>query len=335
MTSFALPDLLRQTILNRNISQVKRNLNQAQLEITTGRIDDLTQAANGDIGGLHLLNKSILDAQNSQKLLALAGNRADTTQRVLTSLVSNNSTLAANVLQAVGVGDQSTLRGASADAEGSLRLIFANLNTSDGGRNLFSGDKTDTSPLGSVDTLLSDVRGVIAAAPDAASAETALDTYFNDPAGGFATTIYQGGTNNAAAVELAPGVRITASVRADAQPIKDLIRNLAVVASYGTLPTGGAAERDTIVSDAALGLLQAEPQIADLRATLGVAENRISQRTNELKAQEDALTNIYQNRTARDPFEAASQLQLLQAQLQSSYYITGQLSQLSLTNFLR
>lgn len=335
MSALGLPDLLRLNKLNTQVAQVKRDADRARIEVVTGRIEDLTKASRGDVGGLHLLRKAIDDAQGYQQTLTLSGSRAERTQRVLDTLNKDTSKLATDVYNFSAVEDESGMRGAAANAEGALRLVFANLNTDAGGRALFSGDRGELSPLGDVDQLLSDVRGVIAGATDAAAAETALDQYFNDPAGGFATTIYQGGTGDAAPVELAPGVRVSASVRADAQPLRDLIRGLAVVANYETTPTGGAEERDALARGAADRLLRTETKITDMRAELGVAENRIAQRIDEMKTEEQALTSLYNARTTRDPYEAASELQLLQSQLEASYLITSKLSQLSLTQYLR
>ncbi|MBY0421019.1 MAG: hypothetical protein K2Q06_01865 [Parvularculaceae bacterium] len=333
--TLGLPDLLRLSKLNTQVAQVKRDADRARIEVVTGRIEDLTKASRGDVGGLHILRKAIDDSQGYQQTLTLSGTRAERTQRVLDTLNKDTSRLATDVFNYVGVGDDSGMKGAAADADGALRLVFANLNTDAGGRALFSGDRGDQSPLGDVDQLLSDVRTIVGGAADAAAAETALDQYFNDPAGGFATTIYQGGTGDAAPVELAPGVKINASLRADQQPFRDLIRGLAVVASYETTPVAGGAARDTLVRSAADRLLQTETKITDMRSELGVAENRIAQRIDELKTEEQTLTSLYNSRTTRDPYEAASELQLLQSQLEASYLITSKLSQLSLTQYLR
>ncbi len=333
--TLGVPDLIRLTRLNRSVADIKQQADRARIETVTGQVEDLTKESRGDVGGLHLLRKAISDAQGFQQNLRLSANRAERTQTVLTSLTRESSTLATDVLSYVGPQNTSALGASAENAKAALFVAFSNLNTDAGGRALFSGDTPDASPLGDPEVLLSDVRQIIAGAADAAAADAALDQYFNDPAGGFATNIYRGGLNDAALVEIAPGVRVSASTRADAQPIKDLLRGLAVIANYETLPLDGAAGRDTILRGGADLLLTAETGLIDLRSTLGVAENRIQQRVDEFFTEEQALTSLYNSRTTRDPYEAASALQLLQSQLEASYTITARLSQLSLTNFLR
>lgn len=335
MTSLGLPDLLRLTKLNRSVTSIKADADRARTEVVTGRIDDLTKASRGDIGSLHLLRNAIDGAQAFQQNLKLAGSRADRTQTVLTSLTADSSDIATSVLSDLGPQNVNGLRASADNARGAIYVAFSNLNTDAGGRALFSGDASDTAPLGDPDRLIDDVRQIIAGATDAAAANAALDQYFNDPAGGFATNIYRGGANDAAPTELAPGVRIQAATRADAQPIKDLLRGLAVAANYETTPQSGAADRDSLARSGANLLLNAEKDLIQLRSTIGVAQNRISQRVEEYRNEEQALTSLYNDKTTRDPYEAASALQVLQSQLEASYTVTARLSELTLTRFLR
>lgn len=333
--TIGVPDLLRLTRLNRSVADIKQQADRARTETVTGQIEDLTKQSRGDVGGLHLLRKAVDDAQSYQQNLNVAANRAQRTQTVLGTLTKESATLATDVLSYIGPQNTSALEASAVNAKGTLAVVFSNLNTDAGGRALFSGDTPDVSPLADPSVLLEDVRQIIAGAADAAAADAGLDQYFNDPAGGFATRIYNGGANDAAPVEIAPGVRVGASVKADAQPIKDLIRGLAVIANYETQPQSGADDRDALVRGGADLLLTAETGLIDLRSTVGVSENRIQQRIDEFFAEEQALTSLYNSRTTRDPYEAASALQLLQTQLEASYVITARLSQLSLTNFLR
>lgn len=335
MSASSVPDILAFSRLSRNVGQLKQQADAARTEMVTGKHEDVTTAVDGDIGGVHLLKKAVEDTQAYQKSLALAGNRAARTQAVLGSLASGSTRIGSSALNALGAKLESQMKTVAQEARGSLLSMFSELNTTAGGRALFAGDATDTPPLAAVDDLLSDVRSIIASAPDAAAANAALDTYFNDPAGGFQTSIYKGGAGDAPQVELAPGVRISASVKADVQPIKDMIRGFAVLASHDALPSGSAAERDKLAKSAAELSLKAETNLTDLRATVGVAESRIADRKDQYQAEESVLTNLLNSKLARDPYEAAGQLQLLENQLQASYVVTARLGNLSLANFLR
>ncbi|HXI87526.1 MAG TPA: hypothetical protein VNH64_08705 [Parvularculaceae bacterium] len=334
MSTSGVPDILNQARLARLVSELKSRQTTTSQEAITGRYEDVTKAVGGDIGGVDLISKAVADAQTYQTNLSLAANRAAITQSALGSLNEDATRISTNALGALGRGDQLSLKTAAADAKDALSAIFSRLNTADGGRYLFGGDVTAQPPIASLDQLLSDVNGIIAAGPDPASVDAALDTYFNDPAGGFATTIYQGGTKDAPSVEIAPGARVAASARADAQPIRDLIRGLAVVANYNALPAGSAVARDTVVLKGATTSRAASDSITDLRGALGVAEARIQAAKDQHAAEETAFTNVLNNKTARDPFEAAAALQNLESQLQAAYLVTARLSKLSIADYL-
>ncbi|MGE0409577.1 MAG: flagellin [Amphiplicatus sp.] len=335
MATNGVPDILSHARMSRVVSGVKAEADRTRTEAVTGRYEDATKAVKGDIGGAHLLKKAIEDAQSYQRNLSVADHRAQITQNVLGMLTTESSRIAASAYGALGMGDDAALATLADEARGALYTIFGALNTTDGGRALFAGDEPGATPLGSVETLLADVEAIISGAADANAAETALDAYFNDPAGGFATAIYRGGANDAPAVEIAPGVRINASVKADNQAIKDVIRGFAVLANFAASPGGSTAERDNIAARAAERTLTAEKNVVALRADLGVSESRIAAAKDRHAAEEDVLTSLYNQKVARDPYEAASALQLLESQLEAAYLVTSRLARLTIADYLR
>lgn len=335
MSSTGVPDVVAHARLSRIISDMKSKAQLARTEAVTGRYEDQTKAVRGDIGGAHLLNKAIEDAKAYQTNLSLAETRTSRTQTVLAMLTTESARLGASAIAGLGTGDEASLKTIAADARATILNIFGALNSTEGGRALFGGDATDRPPLAAVEDFLADIETLIAGAADAAAAETALDTYFNDPAGGFATDIYQGGDGEASSVELAPGVRVGASVRADDQSIKDLLRGLAVIASYEALPSGSAEARDALTRSGAEYALVAEDDLVNMRARLGVAESRIAAAKDRYTSEETVLTSILNQKTARDPYEATAELQLLESQLEASYLMTARLARLTIAEYLR
>ncbi len=333
--SGGVPDVLAHSRLARIIADMKSRADTARTEAVTGRYEDITTAVNGDIGGAHLVLKAINDAKAYQTSLSLAESRAAQTQATLSNLTNQSRTVATDALSFLNRGDDESMKTSAADARASLSVMFASLSVSIGGRALFSGDAVDRSPLADVEDLIADVGAILAGSPDAATADAALDAYFNDPAGGFATTIYQGGAGDAPMVEIAPGVRVSASVKADNQAIKDVMRGFAVLANFDQMPGGSAAERQAAMVSAAELVIDAEGDLVNLRAAVGVAESRISGSKSRYEAEETVLTNVFNQKTAKDEFEAASALTALETQLEASYIMTARLSQLNLANFLR
>lgn len=326
------PDILSFSTMSRNVADLKNRADVARTEAVTGRHEDITAHTKGNVGEAHLLKKAVDDVAAYQESLTFSIGRAAATQTSLNSITTDSSRIATAALAAVQREDDAVLRTSAAEARASITTIFSALNASVGGRSLFGGDVAEQFPLTSPEQLLSEVETIVAGAADAATAEALLDTYFNDPAGGFATNIYQGGDGTAPKVEIAPGLRIDVSAKANEQEIRDLLRGLASLAVF---ENAGFAGAQAFAEAGATRALEAESGFTDLRARIGIGEARMEVARSRYADEEAALTTLFNQRTARDPFEAASQLQLLESQLESSFLLTARLSQLSLSNFLR
>ncbi len=326
------PDLLSFSTLSRNVADIKSRADTARTEATTGRIQDITQQTRGNVGDTHLLKKAVDDVVAYQDNITFAIGRADATQKILGSINEDSARIASQALAAAKRDDDAIVRTSAEEARGAISTIFAGLNASVGGRALFGGDVAEQFPLSSPQQLIADIEAIVAAAPDAATAEADIATYFNDPAGGFMTNIYQGGAGDAPEVEIAPGVRVDVSVRADSQEIRDMLRGLVSMIAFSSAPFTDAG---SLVESGATLTLETETTFTDLRARIGAGEARLENARSRYAEEEAALTTLYNQRTTRDPYEAASQLQLLETQLESSYLLTARLSRLTLANFLR
>lgn len=332
MTSINAPDILSFSRLSQQITDLKNRADAARAEATTGRRHDLTAATNGDIGGAHLLKKAVNDVQAYQTLLKLAQNRSQRTQIALGALGGEAVRIGSETLSAAGRQDQQAIAALSSDARAAISNIFSVLNTTDGGRALFGGNVTDRAPLAPPEAMLADIDAIVAGAADAANAQAQIDAYFNDPAGGFMSSVYQGGDQKAPPVEIAPGIRIDASATAADQPIRDLLRGLASIAAY---PQASFADKNALLEDAAGASLSADAAITELRSVIGVGESRIAASIDRYEAEETILTSLYNARTSRDQFEAASELQLLETQLEASYLLTARLARLTIADYIR
>ncbi len=332
MSSAGIPNILSFSRLSRIVSDIKVRADVTRTEATTGRREDITAAMNGDVGGAHILNKAIDDTKSFQSLLALAQNRSQRTQSALALLGIDAVRIGTETLGASGRNDLPALEALASDARGTISTIFSALNTTDGGRALFGGDVTDRPPLASPEQLLADIDLIMAGATDTTDAQAQLDFYFNDPTGGFATSIYQGGLNKAPAVAISPGIRVDVSATAADQPIKDLIRGLVAIATHesATFP-----DKSGIVEYGATAALSADTSITDLRAVIGVSQARIGAALSRHEAEETILTSLFNEMTGRDQFEAASELQLLESQLEASYLLTARLARLTIADFIR
>ncbi len=335
MKSGGLPDLVSFKRLARSVTDIRAQTQTTRTEAVTGRYEDIVKSTKGEVGAAHLLRKAIDDISASRTSLSISLSRAGSVQTALGLVAEEGKAMAAQILGAIGRGDETILRTATDEAAASIATIVAALNATSGGRPLFGGNAASGPALAAPERILADVQAIVDAAPNAAAASSDLDFYFNDPTGGFATTIYTGGPGEAPPTELAPGVRVSASVKADAEPLRVIIRGLATAAALNAPLGMPEAERVALLSQAANEILEAEVLLTDERAIVGISEGRMEDARARLDAEEAVLTSLYNARTARDPFEAASQLQLLETQLTAAYIMTGRVSQLSLANFLR
>ncbi len=327
------PNILQFSRLNAAISSLKSQSEEARIEIVTGRAADLKQALGGAIGGAQLLRKSIDEVSAYQFAATRALGRASAAQITLARAADQAGALGPEILSALGRADETSLGVAADQAKLDLNNAISSLNQRYEGKAMFAGDATDSAPLADAETLLTDIRAIFAGAATPAQLQTDLDFYFNDPAGGFATTIYQGGAGDAPRVEVANGEVIAYSAKADEPAIRDLLRSLSSIVVAGE--QAPSPDRNMALEAASSRLIEAGNGVTEIRARIGVSEERMQAALDRLEFEATALSAAYNDRTARDPFEAASRLQQLESQLQASFVLSSRISQLSLVNFLR
>ncbi|MBL4854230.1 MAG: hypothetical protein JKY25_08335 [Robiginitomaculum sp.] len=332
----AAPDLLSFQRQTRLTSDLKARLEITSREAVTGRREDIASVVSGDVGSIHLLQKAVDDIEQDGRINALSEARLDLMSSSLSAIrgvIGSLDTLALSSISTPNIFGLGTI---AQQAEANLRSTMSLIGTTQGNRKLFSGDATDQIPLARADKLLDDVRTIMQAGPDPASIETALDFYFDDPLGGFATDIYKGGEGNAPPSFLADGSKIEFSVRADDQALRDTMRGLAVLAtaqSTGYDITGN--EFNAVFTGGAASVSKGKGGIIKLEGGLGIYSGLLENATEQQSAERLTIGQALNGITGRDQFEAAAELKQLEIQLQASYLITARLANLNLTNFIR
>ncbi len=333
MAISGFPNALQFSRLNTVITNLKTQSEDARLEMLTERPADIKAALGSTIGDAQILRKAFDDVSAFTLATNRALGRAATAQLALTSASANASTISVSVMDAVGTGNETNLKLAGADAERQLEIAIAALNKRFEGRALFAGDAVDQIPLADTDTLIADVRAIYVGAADAAQFATDMDFYFNDPTGGFATTIYQGGAGDAARVQISEGEVVSYSAKADEPAMRDLLRSLSsIVVASEQFPS---TDRDTTLNTATIGLIEAANGVTAIQGRIGGAEERMQAALTSLDAESTALGTAYNDRVSRSPVEAAIRLQQLESQLESAFVLSARISQLTLVNFLR
>ncbi|MEM1379053.1 MAG: hypothetical protein AAGH41_00360 [Pseudomonadota bacterium] len=325
------PDTLLQSGLIRQIGQLRTRLDQSSIEMVTGRRTDILEAVRGDNDVLLRAQAVIDTAQPAQARLAVVEGRyrvagsALETIRDLTGEVSRAAQSAGDLASGVDAN-----KFAATEARTALASAFSTLEARFGGRSLFGGDLGSGRVLEDVTVLLGEIQTATAGLTTAASIEAAIDTIFA-PGGAFETVVYSGGAP-LADPELENGLTLTTLPTADSETLRQLFKGLSMVAFNDQVDPD---ERAQFLRDGAEIIETArEATIAD-EASIGLALNAIQA---EMDRQDDLLFDAevtLENLIGRDPFDAATETQALEARLQAAYTVTSRLSSLRLTNFLR
>lgn len=336
MISSSYPDLLSFNLRTRLATDLKARQDQVSQEVVTGRHADITARVDGRVGEVHLLNKAIADIEVENKVNDLASSRINLMSDTLTTVTEAVSGLDSEAIIALGTGLDSSIDTVVNKARGEISRVIDTLSVRLGTRNLFSGDASDQPTFAGTDQLISDVRNIMQTAGDSNAINAALDTYFNDPNGGFQTNIYTGGDNNMSDIRLGNGQKIAIDVKGDDQSIKDTLRGLAVLATADDAGFArDSADFAAIFEPAASSITNGINKLISLGGELGVYGGTFESIETRNNAERQTLRTALQNIVTRDQFEAAGELQQIQVQLETSYVLTSRLSQLSLVNFLR
>ncbi|MEM0945233.1 MAG: flagellin, partial [Pseudomonadota bacterium] len=294
---------------------------------------DPIAASGGNPARLYAIERDIALLETRTQQIEIAGQRAALTQAALAQVQQAGNGIGTNLIGAVGRGDTASAERIASSARSGFEQAVEALNTRFGSRTLFSGAEVEGAALASSDEILTDILALANGAATGGAALAAVRDYFA-PGGGFEATGYLGSTNDAPSTELSPGVRVDYAIRADDENLRAMLEGLAigVVAAEGTL-TGD--DQLFLFRETGERVIAATDRVVDVRATLGVAEERIETANIRTSAERTFLNEARNAIISRDPFEAAAELTGIETQLATLFSVTARLSQLNLSSFLR
>ncbi len=227
------------------------------------------------------------------------------------------------------------LRNLSADAERAFASTVGALNVRFGATSAFGGADPDGPALADPAAMLADLRASLAGALTNADVIQAVETWFDDPAGGFATMGYLGDTGPLPTRRIDEDLTVTLPARADDRrcgrpegPGAGRRRNRQQpwVHDRGAKRAADRGGTRALTGAQALG---------DLAAAVGQVEERTVEAAATQAARKSALTIIRNDITAADPYQTAARLTQVQTQLETQYALTAGCSGLSLAEYLR
>lgn len=314
------------TALSNSISDMRLQIADRAQEATTGRQADLVSHLNGRIDHALLGDKALKENADDQARIELRQIRLSLSENVMGSIRDLTEGLSLEMQAAIGIVDVDRQQTVAAEAREALSEVLSRLNARHGERYLFSGDATATAPFQDADALLTDLQAIAAGAADEADFAAQVQTYFDDPAGGFQTSFYQG-TQTASDAD---------AVLPNQGAFSDMFMGLSIMALSAPGTAIPFAAVGTPAMDMALERLdRGRTLLVDVEAGIGIRQSSLQSELDLLGREAVLLTSSFQDLTGKDQYEAATQLKELEANLEASYLLTSRLSNLSLLNYLR
>lgn len=332
------------TPMRQSVQQIQSSLSQITNEMSSGKKDDLGLSLGAQTGNALSL-QSEMDRLNSYtNTNTLATSRLSSTSNALTAMVSSAQSVAADLIQATGVGSSSTLQSSAQDA---LNSLTGALNTSSAGQFLFAGIKTDTQPLAA--TAPTDL---------VTSAKTAFQTYLNGPPvidsstmtgpqmqsfldGQFSALFNDSnwGTNVSQAsstqiqTQVSPSQSLTTSVTANDPSIRQVAQGYTMLSAL--VGQNLSANALSAVKSSASKLVSSGISGLDnVAGAVGIAQATLDSTNTQIGAQVQVLTSNVSSLEDIDATVLPTKLAQLTTQLNASYEMTAKLGQLSLVNYL-
>ncbi len=327
-------DLAHRMFLRNRNAELKQNIETLGQELASGKLADITSRLGGDFTYLSDIETNLtrLDsheiATNEARLFSTG--MQSSLDRIQTSVQSMRDDLF-SLMPTLRADDAKRF---GDEGRGELVTTINKLNAWTGGRSLFAGTATATSPLNSADTLMTELVSEVSGLTTATDIIQAVKDWFADP-GGFDDAMYVGSTNDLSPVEVADGETVSLALRADDPALKHPLQSFAIAALINESALGlSDATRVDLAKATALELSDSNEQLIDKQAGIGFIESQLDRVSSRNTATKTSLSIAKNNLVSADPYETYTRLEEAQLQLESLYSVTARSSQLSLLRYM-
>jgi flagellar hook-associated protein 3 FlgL len=327
-------DLTTHSFLRNRNAELKLDLATLSQEVSTGKKSNLTEELGGDFSfladienNLNRINSQMV-ATGETKLFALSiqdnlSRVQDNTQKMRDDIFSVSATMTGT--DAIRF---------SSEADRQLDSAISSFNGWAGGRSLFAGTATGTSPLNDADTLMTELVGEVSGLTDADDIVQAVKDWFADPAG-FDTAMYNGSTTNISPVEVGDGDSVSLSLRADDPDLKSSLQSFAILALVDQAVLGlSVGTQKDLARAAGDELADSTNRLITVQADIGFMEAQLERVSTRNQARLTSLSLAYNDIVLADQYEVSSKLKSTETQLEVLYTVTARSAQLSLVKFM-
>src|ERR1700733_2313505 len=323
------------------IQSMETQMNQIPPEIASGRKTDPLGPLGGNAALLYQLHAQSDQQTALQTTVTNALGRLDATQTALSAV----GTAVQSIVNDALTPDSSNGQGQSVlanEAQNSMAQVISQLNTQYEGSSLFAGDNTNTAPMQAADAAggpLATVNSVLAAAVRAkggpltasvfndTNSNPALNytgSFYTAPDDGRPTTVLIGATQT-----------LQYNVNGKQQGFRDLMQGLSMLTMLGAPSSQLDDSAKAALQTQASSLIgQAQNELTTQQGLLGVTQATLQNVADQQQAAANATQNQILGFEQADTTADATTLSTLQTQLQATYAITAEISQLTLTHYL-
>lgn len=335
-------------ILRAQVSKNKLELAKAQQESTTGTVFDVGLALGSKSGQTISLRKEYDRLSVLTDMNKLVEQRMNMTQTATTSVVSSiqgflgDLTAANNTSSSVATSAQS--------ARAMLDSVTGLLNTSYNGEYIYSGVNTDVKPIASY-TEGSDAQKAVRQAfedhfgfamDDVQVADITGDQMKAFLEGDFAEQFndtnwnlnWSNASDTAIKSRISPTETAVTSISANADGFRKAIMSAVMISEFATIGLNSSAF-GALTSQAMQTTTQAITETTSEQTSLGLAQSRTKAAVTRIAAQQKILNSSVNNLEEVDPYEAATRVNALMTQMETSYALTVQLQNMSLLNYMK
>jgi len=336
MNSISIGDLANTFLIQRQTTGLKSELTRLASELTTGQKNDLGASLAGDFGPYAGIERSLRALAAYATANTEAAGMLEASQLALENVQSMGQDLSSALLTASSAEDVVLIRVTAEDARQKFSAVVSSLNTSTADRTLFGGAATDRPALATGEQMLAEIVTAVAGETTAAGVVAAVDSWFDDAGGGFETMGYLGSSKDMGPMSIAEEETAAVGVRADDQVMRDTLKGYALMSliAEGALD-GDVAQQADLAAAAAEKMLTADGDITNLRARIGAVEARIEDAQARNAAEGAAYELARTQLIGADPYETATELQAVYAQIETLYTVTARIAGLNFTDYMR
>jgi len=306
------------------------------MELASGQVADISKKINGRLDQLGALNRSVKMKSSYETATTELQNRATVLQSSLSIMQNITESTGVKLLSAATTPTDLAINATSAAAAEGFKTIVGSLNTQLSGRSLYAGTAFDAQAVQPASDILDSLVALTAGATTSTEVIQAVDTYFNQPGGGFEMSGYLGSATSPDPVRISDSEKASIPVTAKDTRLRKTLQSLALASLLNRgVFSGSNTMRAEILKQAGNEVITATGGLISLRAEIGGKQERLDIVATENQAGKVSLKKMLDGMTRADGYETATEFKAVQMRLEALYISTSRLSQLSLVKFLR